>query len=35
MTEKHEEAEAGKADLIWSGMGIILIVIIAAVEHYA
>lgn len=35
MTEKHEEAEARKADLIWSTMGIILIVIIAAVEHYA
>ena len=35
MTEQREEAEARKADLIWSTMGIILIVIIAAVEHYA
>lgn len=34
MTER-DEAEANKADLIWSTLGVIFIVIIAAVEHYA
>lgn len=35
MNESHEEVEARKTDLIWSTLGIVLIVIIAAVEHYA